>query len=392
MVIKCPNCGNQINSSCKHCPDCGAPVERPERKPRAVLIIILTAMIAVIAFSVAVIFGIYRRVADMTSDPHSGAYTQDAAIDDDIADNTDHSSQTAVDNDTIPEDSLSPGSSLPAPEDVTEEDLSDGGSELISAGYKYIRRIPRAEAGQVLVDQNGLKVTFDGLGINEYSELAAQLTVENSTPGALDLFVNDTCINTYKISSYSYASLPAGSKTVASVGFYSGDINLAGFSNIGELVFEFEFDDPETFEPVLTAEGRVKTDDYDMMDTAANDEGFEIGNENGLRIVAKSLEPANDVSDDLWVIFYLENNSGREAAFVIENVFINGAESDASLYCELKNGAKAVQYAFIGADELTFNSISRIDEMELDASVHDTETFETVADFGTVDLNVTYGG
>ena len=432
MVIKCPNCGNWTEGDAKYCPHCGTslisilrddgepaslsdipnPIEggqdapspisqtrsrrkadQPPRKINKPLVIVLVIGLIIAGLISVIAASIIGRVASMTSQ-QSTAYSGSGDSGYEVPENTGETSaetdkepDQAADTDVIQEGNL-------IADDNTEphetEDLSSSDASLLSAGYDYIESFPRAEAGQVMFEGNGLLITFDGLSIDEYSELAAAITVENRSDVDLDLFISGARINHYETGTYAYVNLPAGSTVHTSAEFYQGDLNLTRITNIGEIILDFVFYDPETNEQVMTAEGCIKTDDYDVMDTSANDDGYELGNSEGIRVVAKSLEPADDYSEDQIMIFYLQNNSDRAAAVDINNVFLNGTESSVTLYTELRPGTQAVKYAYISADDITYLGISRIDEISLHTTVHSLDTYDTIVDFGTADLAVTY--
>ena len=367
------------------------------------LIIILCAFAAILILAAVILISIRKRVASM-SDAEAPAYSES------VPENEPAASEDA---ETVPDDAADSGTAAsdepdsaggadssadetetggPAADngDASSSDSLPSGGGLKEAGYVNLSDAPSVNAGDVLIDEKGLSVTLEGLGIDEYGVLAASLILKNSTDREYNVFVTDACVNTYMVDVYAFENLLPGSEMPLDVEFMTADVNMTGITNIGEIILGMEFDDPDSYEPVVSAKGLIRTSDYDVMDTGANDDGYEVGNKDGFRIVARSIEPANEFGKDQWILFYLKNDSSRKAAVVVDELRLNGFESSSTLLIELPPGTQAAPYIFVSGDELESNGISRIDDVSMSAAVYDSELYETLIDFGTVSLSVSY--
>ena len=375
----------------------------PKRSSHKILIIVLGAVIAMALLTMILAYGIYTRVSHMTD--HSvesitsapPSETGEGTFDEGISDEG-----TIQDGE---EEALFPETDLAPEDEETESGNSESGfaaendptvttdvttAELANAGYTNLKALPAVETGQVLLDQAGVVVTLTGFGLDSYDALTVTAHVVNNSGRDVVALMSDVLVNTYLIDTYTFLEVEAGGDGDLLLEFFNRDINITGITNIGEIRFITQVVEPETYNPIASSDNRIETSDYAQMDTTPNDDGFEIANTNGLRIVAKSVEEDDDDSGDQLVYFYMQNNSDKKVTFEIRDVFLNGEEVYSLLYSDLPAGSQAVNYFYVYHDELEQYGIERIDEIGLTAAFYDSANYSMIKEIEDISLSVTY--
>ena len=132
----------------------------------------------------------------------------------------------------------------------------------------------------------------------------------------------------------------------------------------------------------MTQTGRIyseiQTSAYDSMDTTPDDTGLELYNENGIRIVGKTVD-----ENSFWgtaILLYCENTSGQNVGINVENMSINGFMMTPYYSADVYDGKKSIDEITILSSELEDNGIESIEEVELKFHIYDLDTYETIAD------------
>jgi hypothetical protein len=113
------------------------------------------------------------------------------------------------------------------------------------------------------------------------------------------------------------------------------------------------------------------------MDTTPNDEGTELYNEDGIRIVGKTVD-----ENSFWgtaILLYIENTSGRNVTIQCDDMSINGFMMTPYFSCDVYDGKKAIDDITIMSSELEDNGIESIDDVELKFNIYDADTYDTIA-------------
>ena len=165
------------------------------------------------------------------------------------------------------------------------------------------------------------------------------------------------------------------------------DLELADIDEIGELDFSLVIIDEETFHRIDESdEITVKTSLYDDMEIEAQDEGKEVYNADGIRIVAKYLR-----EDTFWgagMVLYIENNSDSDIIVQQDDFSVNGFMVSAMMSETVKAGRMDMAEIAIFDSDLEENNIEKIEDMELVFSIIDPETFYTIYTSDVVEIKV----
>lgn len=236
---------------------------------------------------------------------------------------------------------------------------------------------------QVLVDQDGIKVTAKEYTVDDWGDAGIKLLIENNTEKDYTIDVDAMMINDVQVSGYLYAEVSAGKKSNETLEFYSSELEALGIETIGKIEIYLSAEDSDYEDLFTGVYAEIDTSEYDNMTTEINDSGTEIYNEGGIRVVARM----GDDSYDYWandLLLYIENNSGRNVYVSADDVSINGFMMDSYFYCEVYDGKKAVDWCGIDEEDLDDNGITSIDEVELKLEIEDPDTYETIAETGAI--------
>ena len=120
------------------------------------------------------------------------------------------------------------------------------------------------------------------------------------------------------------------------------------------------------------------------MDVTVNDEGKELFNENGIRIVGKYVD-----EDSFWgaaVLLYIENSSGKNVTIQCEDLSINGFMMTPFFSSTVYDGKRALDDITLMSSELESSGITSIDDIELKFHIFD-ENYTTVKDTDVISFS-----
>lgn len=230
---------------------------------------------------------------------------------------------------------------------------------------------------QVLIDQDGVKITAMGLEEDTIFGTGLKLLIENSTDKDLGIGCDALIVNNYMISDLFSAQVAAGKSSNETMNLSASALKAAGIDNIGQIEIYFKSYDSSSYETIAQFDKVViQTSDFPNMDTSPADEGKELVNQDGLRIVGKYVD-----EDSFWgagILLYLENNTGKTISVTCSDVSINGFMINPIFASTLYDGKMAVDELTIFSSDLEENNITSVDEVELKFSVMDNDTYQSL--------------
>ncbi len=117
-----------------------------------------------------------------------------------------------------------------------------------------------------------------------------------------------------------------------------------------------------------------------------DDSGFEIYNENGVKISARLLQKSAH-SNDLELVFYAENDTDSAISVMSYDVFVNEIPIEPLFVISVGAGKKAVDTMVFYEKDLTQNNIERIEKVTARFKAFN-ERLETVFDLEPVNVPV----
>lgn len=246
-------------------------------------------------------------------------------------------------------------------------------------GYemKYFSKDP-------LYDQNGVKLLSSGIMTNQDGGIALLLELENTTDSMVYLSTADIALNGLLLNSSTWSSdaINPGKRGIVTVElsavFDPAYWGVYGITDVESVSLSLGQRNEKGME--IAAETSVKivlTDENIALDSS----GTEVYNNNGLRIITKTVkEDASDYGADLYVLLLAENHSGKTLTIgdVYDSLSINGVMTDYSYYSqELGDGASAALVVKLWESSLEENQITSpadIQEIEVSFEIKDGYT------------------
>ncbi len=263
---------------------------------------------------------------------------------------------------------------------TTEEKTEDStaASENSSAALPSIEET-------VLLDRDGIKITATEYTTDSIWGDGIALLIENNSDTDYTIGCDALIVNGYMIDDLFYSEIAAGKKANETMYLYSSELKAAGIDTVGEIEMYFHAYDSSFNNLFQNEYAQIQTSEYANMDTTANDEGTELYNEGGIRIVGKTVD-----ENSFWgtaILLYIENTSGTNVGISVDDMSINGFMMDPLFSTTVYDGKKDIADITILSTDLEDNGIESIDDVELKFHIYNASTFETIADSDSISFS-----
>lgn len=240
---------------------------------------------------------------------------------------------------------------------------------------------------QVLLENEGVKITATELVDDSIWGKGIRLLIENDSDKDVGFGCDALIVNNYMISNLFSSTVTAGNKANETLDLYSTELEAAGIENIGQIEVYLHSFDPETYMTITKYDKMtIQTSDYANMDTKAMDDGMELLNQDGIRIVGKYVD-----ENSFWgagVLLYLENNSGKNVGVACDDMSVNGFMMYPYFSSTVYDGKMAVDEITLLSSELEENGITTIEELELKFRVYDIDNYSTIFETDAISFAV----
>lgn len=230
---------------------------------------------------------------------------------------------------------------------------------------------------QVLMDANDVKITATEYTTDGIMGDGVKLLIENNGSADIGVGCTELIVNNYMLTNLFSTEVAAGKKSYETMDLSSSALEAAGIDNIGQIEIYFYLFDPDSYETTYNADvATIKTNHFDDMDTTPNDDGQELYNENGIRIVGKYVD-----ENSFWgnaVVLYLENKTEQNIEVQCDDMSVNGFMVTPYFSSTVYAGKMAVDDITLMDSELEENGIESVDEVELTFNIIDPDTYETI--------------
>lgn len=230
---------------------------------------------------------------------------------------------------------------------------------------------------QVLFEKDGLKVTATEYVVDSFWGDGIKLLIENN--GASDIGIGCTAliVNDYMISDLFSTTVAAGKKANETLYLSNSGLQATGIENVGKVEVYFHIFDSDSYMTISDIGCvTIQTSEFDSMDSTPNDEGQELYNENGIRIVGKYVD-----ENSFWgaaVLLYIENNSGKNRIIQCDDMSINGFMITPYFSSTVYDGKKAIDEITLMSSDLEENGITSIEDIELKFNIMDEDFMNNV--------------
>ena len=241
-------------------------------------------------------------------------------------------------------------------------------------------------AETVLYDADGIKVTATGYE-DGWMGPEVKLLIENNSTKNVLITADAVSVNGYMMPNAAlYSEVAAGKKANESLTIMASALDQSGIDVIAELQFYIQVSDSETWDTLATSELLTLTTSAAPYEQQVDDSGDVLYDNGGIRIICKGLK--QDIIWDGTVVFYLENNSGKEISIYAENVSVNGFMTDVGLWSDLRPGTRLIDgMSMIDLSDLNIESIAQIENIEFNLRVVDANTWDDIVTTDVLTLN-----
>lgn len=239
----------------------------------------------------------------------------------------------------------------------------------------------------ILVDQGGLRIIAKELVDDPISGRGIKVYVENNSSQNLGVNCNSLVVNGYMMTDWFSSSVAAGKKENEMIYLLSDGMKQAGITTISDVALQFHVYDEDTYETVFdTEEVELKTSAYGTVEQPVLDEGKELLNQDGVRIVGKYIQ-----EDTFWgagIVLFIENQSGKDIVVQCDHMSINGFMATQLFSSTVNHGRMALDEISILSSDLEENGIENIETIELTFQVLDESTFMPIFETSPVSFQV----
>ena len=232
---------------------------------------------------------------------------------------------------------------------------------------------------QVLVEQDGIRITALEYVRDSFWGDGIKVLIENDSEKDVSVGCDALIVNDYMIHDLFGSEIAAGKKSNEVIYLSSSELEAAGIDTVGRIEIYFHAFDADSYDQIFTTDCvEIETSAIENMDTTANDEGTELYNEGGIRIIGKTVD-----ENSFWgtaILLYIENESGRNVGINVDDMSVNGFMLTPYFSTTVYDGKKAIDDITIMSSELEENGITSIDEVELKFHIYDNDSYETIAD------------
>lgn len=232
---------------------------------------------------------------------------------------------------------------------------------------------------QVLVEQDGIRITALEYVKDSIWGDGIKVLIENDSEKDVMVGCDALIVNDYMIHDLFGSEIAAGKKSNEVIYLSSSELKAAGIDTVGRVEIYFHAFDADSYDRIFTTDCvEIETSAIDKIDTTANDEGTELYNEGGIRIIGKTVDEGS-----FWgtaILLYIENESGRNVGISVDDLSVNGFMLTPYFSTTVYDGKKAIDDITIMSSELEENGITSIDEVELKFHIYDNDSYETIAD------------
>jgi hypothetical protein len=279
---------------------------------------------------------------------------KDNSKDEDISDEEDEDEDEDSSDETEDEDT-----------DEENESEDDSSSDVLSI-----------EDG-VLLDQDGIVITSNGLVDDGLWGMGIALQIENNSGKDVSVSSNAVIVNGFMITDYFFVDISSDKTANETLYLSTDELAEVGLNNIGEIEIYFNVSEQETYETILDSDCiTIQTSQYDNMGTTSMDGGYILVDQDGVLIIGKFLD-----ENSYWgncVQLYIENNTGKNISVGCDSMSINGFMVDPYFSSVVYDGKKAIAPMYIYDTDLEANGITSIDEIEVSYVVYDDASYDTL--------------
>ena len=231
----------------------------------------------------------------------------------------------------------------------------------------------------VLLDQDGLVITAKELVDDSIWGMGVEVLIENDSEINLGVQLNSLIVNNYMITDLFSCSVATGKKANDTIYLSSSELEAAEITTVSDIAISFHVYDSESYSGLFdTDEIELKTSAYGTVEQPAMDDGKELFNQEGIRIIGRYVE-----EDSFWgagVLLFIENNYGENVTVQCDNMSINGFMVTPYISSRVNDGCMILSNITIMSSDLEENGIETVEDIELIFKILNPDTYHTIVE------------
>lgn len=239
---------------------------------------------------------------------------------------------------------------------------------------------------QVLFEADGVTATAKEWITDSIWGDGIKILLENNGNKDVGISCNEVIVNDYMISSLFSETIAAGKKSNCTLNLSRTELKAAGIDTVGKIEVYFHTFDTSTYMTLTNIDCvTIKTSAFDSMEIKKMDDGQELYNENGIRIVGKTVD-----ENSFWgagILLFIENTSDKNVCVQAEDLSVNGYMMTPLFSSTVFSGKMALSEITLLSNELEENGIKSIDEVELKFHIFDADTYNTIKDTDVISFS-----
>ncbi len=219
----------------------------------------------------------------------------------------------------------------------------------------------------VLVDQNDVKITALDLYEDDYFGMTLKVLIENNSDKDIVVSYPKVAVNNYMVSQdLMISEVASGNKDDQEIFVLPERMINAGITDIADIDIVFNVADDNSFETIFETDYiKLKTKQFDSIEKKKLDDGKEIYNKDGVRIVAKYAE---ETAIGTNVIFFMENNSGKFFTITCDSIAIDGNSLYPFFRRDIDDGRYLIADVLLSMEEFEKSNASKIKNVDVEFS------------------------
>lgn len=240
-------------------------------------------------------------------------------------------------------------------------------------GYRLQTETKIDQAGSY--EENGIKVSVTDLS---YEDVVTKLNlhIRNDTDKNLIVTTANLSVNGLMFTGNLFSEVSAKTVKNESVKIDNEWFKLMGIDVIADIEFLVKVYDDGNNEIMQSDVICVKTSAPDTHAQMYDNSGVGLFSENGVDIFVRTMQKS-ELSDDMEIVFYAENNTKSAITLMSYDVLVNGIAIEPTFVMSVGAEKKAVDTMVFHAEALTENNIGNFDTVDAKFRVFN-EDLETV--------------
>ena len=232
---------------------------------------------------------------------------------------------------------------------------------------------------QLLFEADGVTVTAKEYTVDKMWGDGIKLLIENNGSADIGISCDALIVNDYMISDLFSETVAAGKKSNSTLNLSTASLKAAGIETVGKIEVYFHTFDAASYMTMTKLDCvTINTSAADTVKTEKADDGKELYNADGIRIVGKYVD-----EDSFWgagILLFIENGSGKNIGVQASDLSVNGFMLTPIFSCAVYDGKMALSEITLLNSELEENEIESIEEVELKFHIFNEDNYETIKD------------